>query len=189
MRDESRAFLVVPAVVTTLLSALALLGHAAATAVGLPPRLAIPPGLRAAGAILLLGGFGLLIWIFRHRSVRDVIVSTFVTMRKSAGRRDPAAAGGRSEPLVISGPQQLVRHPLYSVVPLLMLGWWLVLDYTFLLFTAVLLSLWFRYVVIPIEERELRALFGSDYDEYASRTPRLVPKPRILGRHRGRRTE
>jgi protein-S-isoprenylcysteine O-methyltransferase Ste14 len=189
MRDESQAFLIVPAVVITLLTALGLLGHAAATAVGLPPRLAIAPGLRAAGAILLLAGFGLLFWIFRHRSVRDVIVSTFATMRKSAGRSDPAEAGGRSEPLVTSGPQQLVRHPLYAVVPFLMLGWWLVLDYTFLLFTAVLLSLWFRIVVIPIEERELRALFGSAYDDYASRTPRLVPKPRIRGRHRGRPAE
>ncbi len=189
MRNESRAFLIVPAVVITLLTALGLLGHAGATAVGLPPRLAIPPALRAAGAILLLAGFGLLVWVFRHRSVRDVIVSTFATMRKSAGRRDPAGAGGRSEPLVTSGPQQLVRHPLYAVVPLLVLGWWLVFDYTFLLFTAVLLALWFRCIVIPIEERELRALFGSAYDDYASRTPRLVPKARIGGRHRGRRTE
>lgn len=182
MRHPSRAFLIVPVVVITLLTVLSLLGHAAATAVGLPPTLQIPTTLRVAGAIVLLAGFALLLWIFRYRSVRDIIASTFVTMRKTARRRDPAEPAGRGEPLVISGPQRLVRHPLYSVVLLLVLGWWLVLDYTFLLFAAALLFLWFRFVVIPLEERELRALFGTDYEDYARRTPRVLPTPKAIWR-------
>jgi len=183
MARESVAYLIVPAVIIGLLTVLSLLGHAAAGAAGLPPRLGVPVAVRAMGAIALLAGLGLLAWTCRHRSVRDIIVSTFITFRKVAGGRAPAEPAGRTEPLVISGPQRLVRHPLYSAGLLLVLGWWLVLDYTLLLFTAGLLFLWFRFVVIPIEERELRVLFAN-YDDYASRTPRLVPRPRAILRAR-----
>jgi protein-S-isoprenylcysteine O-methyltransferase Ste14 len=76
---------------------------------------------------------------------------------------------------------------LYSDVVLLLLGWWLLLDYSFLLISALLLLLWFHFVVTRFEERELRAIFGDDYEEYASRVPRIIPftsgLSRLLGRH------
>lgn len=82
---------------------------------------------------------------------------------------------GRTEPLIVKGPYRYVRHPLYSDVVLLLLGWWLLLDYSFLLISALLLLLWFGFVVTRFEERELRAIFGDDYEEYSRRVPRIVP--------------
>jgi protein-S-isoprenylcysteine O-methyltransferase Ste14 len=76
---------------------------------------------------------------------------------------------------VIAGPHRWVRHPYFAAVVVLVAGWWLVLDYTFLLFAAGLLVVWFNFVVIPFEERELRALFGSPYETYARCTPRMSP--------------
>ena len=57
----------------------------------------------------------------------------------------------------------------------LLLGWWLVLDYTFLLFTALLFFLWFNIVVIRFEEKELKALYREEYETYAKSVPRFFP--------------
>jgi protein-S-isoprenylcysteine O-methyltransferase Ste14 len=83
---------------------------------------------------------------------------------------------------VVRGPYRYVRHPLYFDVVLLFLGWWLLLDYTFLLVAALFLLLWFSCVVTRFEERELKALFGDDYEEYARRVPRIIPFTIAMGR-------
>jgi len=44
-----------------------------------------------------------------------------------------------------------------------------------LLFSALLLLLWFNFVVAPYEEKELVALFGEQYRQYAERTPKIIP--------------
>jgi len=70
---------------------------------------------------------------------------------------------------------------LYSDVVLLLLGWWLLLDYSFLLISALFLLLWFSCVVTRFE-RELKALFGNDYEKYAGQAPRIIPFTSELGR-------
>jgi protein-S-isoprenylcysteine O-methyltransferase Ste14 len=57
----------------------------------------------------------------------------------------------------------------------LLLGWWLVLDYTFILFMAFLFFLWFNLVVIRFEEKELKALYRQEYETYATSVPRFFP--------------
>jgi protein-S-isoprenylcysteine O-methyltransferase Ste14 len=64
---------------------------------------------------------------------------------------------------------------MYFAVVVMVLGWWLVLDYTFVLILAVLLALWFNLVVIRFEEQELRAIFGQQYEAYAKSVPRFIP--------------
>ena len=64
---------------------------------------------------------------------------------------------------------------MYFAVVVLLLGWWLVLDYTFLLFMAFLFFLWFNLVVIRFEEKELRALYREEYETYAKSVPRFFP--------------
>ena len=64
---------------------------------------------------------------------------------------------------------------MYFAVVVLFLGWWLLLDYTLLLFMALLFLLWFTLVVIRFEEQELRALFGEEYEAYARAVPKFFP--------------
>lgn len=75
----------------------------------------------------------------------------------------------RKESLVIQGPYKYTRNPKYFGVILWWVGLWLALDYTPLLVSAVFIFLFFYFVVIPLEEKELRELFGEQYEEYAKR--------------------
>ncbi len=86
--------------------------------------------------------------------------------------------------LVTSGPYALVRNPIYTGMWALQLGtcmafsaWWL--GYKMLAITAVIYYLGTR-LRVSREERLLRAEFGSDFDEYASRVPALIPLARFL---------
>jgi protein-S-isoprenylcysteine O-methyltransferase Ste14 len=81
----------------------------------------------------------------------------------------------RTEPLVIEGTYRYVRHPLYFGVVVIVVGWWLLVDFSFLLVSAILLLLWFNFVVARFEEEELRAMFGERYQEYAKEVPRIIP--------------
>ena len=82
---------------------------------------------------------------------------------------------GRTESLVVQGPYKHVRHPLYLGVVSLIAGWSLLLDYTFLLLSAIFMFLWFNFVVAPFEERELKAMFGEDYEQYSKEVPKMIP--------------
>jgi len=142
----------------------------------IPQELGLPLPVRFVGALLLLSGFVLLGWLFRYRRPVDILTSTYVTFSKAArGQGSLGEQSGRTELLVVRGPYRYVRHPLYSDVVLLLLGWWLLLDCSFLLVSALFLLLWFSLVVTRFEERELKALFGGDYEKYASRVPRIIP--------------
>jgi protein-S-isoprenylcysteine O-methyltransferase Ste14 len=67
---------------------------------------------------------------------------------------------------------------MYFAVVVLLLGWWLVLDYTLILLLAVFFFLWFTLVVIQFEELELRTLFGEEYEAYTRAVPMIFPSPR-----------
>jgi protein-S-isoprenylcysteine O-methyltransferase Ste14 len=77
--------------------------------------------------------------------------------------------------LVVSGPYRYVRNPLY------------VTDMTLILATGLLTQNWFfiwlllayigqLIIQIRLEERELRARFGAQYERYCSLVPRFVPR-------------
>jgi protein-S-isoprenylcysteine O-methyltransferase Ste14 len=167
---------VVPLIVFIVLAVFFSLAYLVTAALHMPLQLGFPLPARFFGLLLLLSGFFFLGWFFKYRRPADILVSTYVTFSKFARKGESLRErSGRTEPLVVKGPYRYVRHPLYSVVVLLILGWWLLLDYSFLLISALLLLLWFSFVVAPFEERELRAIFGDDYDRYAERVPRIIP--------------
>lgn len=107
-----------------------------------------------------------------------MIRSTYATFTKMFARASVSDRLGRTEPLVLSGPQKYVRHPLYLSVILAVLGWGLATASSVVLLEALAFALWFALVQIPFEERELRVLYGDQYTRYAARTSMLIPLPR-----------
>lgn len=80
-----------------------------------------------------------------------------------------------TEPLILEGPRRCLRHTLYFAAVLNFMGWWLLIDFTLLLFMALFFFLWFTLVMIPFQEKELRELFGEEYGEYTRAVPMFFP--------------
>ena len=77
--------------------------------------------------------------------------------------------------LITSGPYALVRHPGYAADIIMWLGYGLAWgSVASLLVTTVPTSIAYAYR-ISVEEEMLRARFGSEFEDYAARTKRLVP--------------
>lgn len=142
---------------------------------GLPLSLGLPIPARAVGAAVLLAGLAVIVWLFRYRGPSSVIVSTYVTLRKLFKRVPLDQRSGRTEPLVVEGPQRYTRNPLYFGVVVMVLGWALLTGYTFLFVATLVVFMWFRLFLIPFEEKELHALFGDQYRTYADETPTMIP--------------
>lgn len=88
--------------------------------------------------------------------------------------------------LVTDGIYRIVRHPRYLMFMLLGLGDFLVTGYTMLLASAAL-AMVLLALAARIEERELVRTFGDSYREYASRTPRFLPRLREISMMLGKR--
>lgn len=73
------------------------------------------------------------------------------------------------------GPYSIVRNPLYLFNSLGLLGAGMMTGS--LLMTAVLavVPIVFYAIFVPLEERALRAIFGTAYAEYCRRVPRWIP--------------
>ena len=78
--------------------------------------------------------------------------------------------------LVVRGPYRHVRNPMISGVLAVLLGEaalfgsWAVLAWWGVVFAVN--AAWF----VVFEEPDLRDRFGADYDAYAARTPRWIPR-------------
>jgi protein-S-isoprenylcysteine O-methyltransferase Ste14 len=170
-----KAAILVPLLVSAVVATFFTLGYYITNIFGLPFSLALPFPVRLFGLFLIAFGLMFLSWLFAYRKPVDILISTYVTVLKAMRGTRLEEKADRTEPLVIVGPYKHVRHPLYFSVVILLLGWWLLLDLTFLLFSTVLLMLYFNYVVAPFEEAELRAIFGEQYKRYIEEVPRLIP--------------
>jgi len=151
------------------------LGYLSTIIFGMPFSLSLPISVRCFGLLLIGSGLVFFRWLFRYRKPIEVVLSTYATVLKATRRARLEERTGRTEPLIIEGPYKHVRHPLYFGVVLLVLGWWLLLDLSFLFISGVLLLLWFNFVVAAFEEKELRAIFGQEYAKYSRNVPKLIP--------------
>lgn len=82
----------------------------------------------------------------------------------------------KNQELASDGAYRFVRHPLYTGNILLVIGfaiagsrWWGV--------PLALFFFWFYYpTAIEYEDRKLHRIFGAAWEQWASRTPALVPR-------------
>jgi protein-S-isoprenylcysteine O-methyltransferase Ste14 len=80
---------------------------------------------------------------------------------------------GFSPPLlVIAGPYRFSRNPMYLSALFAWLGWTIFYGSPAVFVALVLLWSAFAFRVIPLEERQLQAMFGDDYVEYKRSVPR-----------------
>ena len=170
-----KSFAIAGLAILLLLGGLFVVSYLVTVVIGLPPGLGQPAGGRIFGGILVFVGIVLAGWVFVYRTPAGMIVSTYITFTKLFGGAPISEPLGRTEPLVVLGPQRYVRHPLYLGVILMTFGWALFGGVTFVLLGAVGLLLWDWWVLIPFEERELKALFGERYVRYMSEVPMLIP--------------
>ena len=83
--------------------------------------------------------------------------------------------------LVTIGPYAYVRHPQYVGFVLVLLGF--LVQWPTILTLAMFPVLVVMYVRLArIEEREVRAEFGAEYDRYAARVPAFIPAWPWFGR-------
>jgi protein-S-isoprenylcysteine O-methyltransferase Ste14 len=85
------------------------------------------------------------------------------------------APDNRRQQLITTGIYATIRHPRYVQICLGFLGCALIANYLAL---YLIVPLWLPgiYVIVFLEERELRDRFGPAYDDYCRRVPRFVPK-------------
>ena len=170
-----RAVAIAASIILILISGFFVIAFLISVMLGLPHSLGFPVIIRAVGGAIVVAGVALAVWLFKYRNPTNMIVSTYITLTKLFGRVPISERLGRTEPLVIRGPQKYVRHPLYLGVITIVFGWGLLTSSTFVLIAFVIILLWFRLVLIPFEERELQALFGDQYSRYMKDTPMLIP--------------
>jgi protein-S-isoprenylcysteine O-methyltransferase Ste14 len=76
--------------------------------------------------------------------------------------------------LVTTGPYAVVRHPIYLGIIDFIIGSALYFNDLGLLVVGLLFVLYFA-AQIRIEERQFAAHFGAEWQQYAARTPALLP--------------
>ena len=101
----------------------------------------------------------------------------FAASKRALGRNWSLVARTRSDhDLVTWGPFAYIRHPIYSAL----FVWLIAMAVAFGHYWGLILGvpLYWMGTVLRIleEERLLRAQFGADYEAYAKRVKRFVPK-------------
>lgn len=87
----------------------------------------------------------------------------------------PGAGIYRDHKLITSGPYNFVRHPLYSAAIALWLGTALgTINWLMLVLVPVIMIMVIR-VPIQHEDALLRGKFGTEWEEYAEDTARIIP--------------
>jgi protein-S-isoprenylcysteine O-methyltransferase Ste14 len=111
------------------------------------------------GLLLMWAGLAIRIW-----SVLTLGASFRTTVEVDAGQR-----------LVETGPYRLVRHPSYTGILLLAIGYGLVLaswlSLAILLVVPLATTIW----RITVEEAAMAEVLGDPYQAYQKRTKRLLP--------------
>jgi protein-S-isoprenylcysteine O-methyltransferase Ste14 len=77
--------------------------------------------------------------------------------------------------LLTDGPYGIVRHPRYFGALVGIIGFALICNYLWL-YVVIAVSVPIGWLMIVLEERELKQRFGSEYLDYCKRVPRFFPR-------------
>ena len=124
-----------------------------------------PPLLMAAGGFFLFAGTALQVWTGR-----------LLTLKGLMGM--PEVSGRVESRFVRSGPYKVVRHPTYLSHTLMFLGLALLSGLAAMGLVTMLDFALVRFIVIPLEDRELSARFGPGFDVYRKEVPAFFPRLR-----------
>jgi protein-S-isoprenylcysteine O-methyltransferase Ste14 len=82
----------------------------------------------------------------------------------------------KDQTLVIQGPYQWIRHPMYTSFVFLWIGYFLLSTNWFIGLTGILGFIWAIVVRTPKEEQMMIDRFGNEYITYMKRTGRYLPR-------------
>jgi protein-S-isoprenylcysteine O-methyltransferase Ste14 len=110
-------------------------------------------------AMVLMGGGVYLLW----KSLATMSLAEFIGLRSA------------SKPtLHTEGLYELVRHPMYFSILLILFGGLMYApSYAYLLSAS--LTIVYIYVGATLEEKRLLQQFGKKYEQYRAKTPMLIP--------------
>jgi protein-S-isoprenylcysteine O-methyltransferase Ste14 len=77
--------------------------------------------------------------------------------------------------LATRGPYRFVRHPIYTGMFGMLLATGLAISHWIALAVAIVIFFVGTVIRVRIEERLLRAQFGSEFEDYARRVPAMLP--------------
>jgi protein-S-isoprenylcysteine O-methyltransferase Ste14 len=77
--------------------------------------------------------------------------------------------------LITSGPYRMVRHPIYTALLGMVIATGIAQSYWWSLLAAILVYLAGTLIRIRSEEKLLREVFGTTYEDFARRVPALIP--------------
>jgi protein-S-isoprenylcysteine O-methyltransferase Ste14 len=148
---------------------------------------------RARYFVLLLAGFALIfvrrpiphleqrlwpgtgMWLAIGLTIQALGLVLAIWARSTLGKNwsGRISIGGNQE-LVIRGPYQMVRHPIYTGGLMAVLGTAMVSGQLRAFLGLMLVAIGISIKILR-EERALRQHFGEGYEEYAKRVPGLIP--------------
>ena len=88
--------------------------------------------------------------------------------------RTTTTPGKASDALVTRGPYRFTRNPMYVGLILAYVGEMGILVQIAPLIPLLLVIAYVNWIVIPVEENQLRGLFGEDYVQFCNRVPRWL---------------
>lgn len=128
-------------------------------------RFGFDPWLTGLGIALYLGSIVLEILRRKHLTTAMLVGLPEVSAARAPGK------------LLTEGIYARVRHPRYLSYTLGVAGIALFVNYL-AVYLLLALSVPMFYLLVVLEERELRERFGVEHEEYCRRVPRFIPRLR-----------
>jgi len=120
--------------------------------------------------------FGIIFLIFAHPEFISLSIGGAIAVVGILIRAWASGHIRKNQNLAVSGPYSFTRNPLYLGSFVLGLGFTIASGVWWLAVIFIVLFLGIYLPVMRLEAKELTALFGEEYAEYARRVPLFSPR-------------